>query len=114
MAVHNPPETREVIAGRALGEPNMTRIGKLLGGLALAGMVAAVLPARGADLVKEPGSGPAYESIGKVPVMHEGRVKPLDTVAREEVKQVYSRETMKLADPREEIAKILDPAAADR
>ncbi len=36
----------QVIAGRALGEPNMRRIGKLLGGLALAGMLAAVLPAR--------------------------------------------------------------------
>ena len=41
--------------------------------------------------------------------MHEGRVKPLDTVAREEVKQVYGRETIKLRDPREEIEKILDP-----
>ena len=29
-------------------------------------------------------------------VLHEGRVKPLDTVAREEVKQIYGRETIKL------------------
>ena len=28
--------------------------------------------------------------------MHEGRIKPLDTVAREEVKQIYTRETIKL------------------
>ena len=28
--------------------------------------------------------------------MHEGRVKPLDTVAREEIKQIYTRETIKL------------------
>ena len=44
--------------------------------------------------------------------MHEGRIKPLDTVAREEVKQIYGRETIKLHDPAEEIEKILDPAAA--
>ena len=77
----------------------MRRIGKLLGGLALAGMWAAVLPARGADDARSPGAGPAYELIGKVAVMHEGRVKPLDTVAREEVKQIYGRETIKLRDP---------------
>ena len=41
--------------------------------------------------------------------MHEGRIKPLDTVAREEVKQIYGRETIKLHDPAEEIDKILDP-----
>ena len=41
-----------------------------------------------------------YDQIGKVAVMHEGRVKPLDTVAREEVKQVYSRETITIRDPR--------------
>ncbi len=46
--------------------------------------------------------------------MHEGRVKPLDTVAREEVKQVYGRETIKLRDPREEIEKILDPESHAR
>ena len=87
----------------------MRRIGKLLGGLALAGMWAAVLPARAADDAKSPGAGPAYELIGKVAVMHEGRVKPLDTVAREEVKQIYGRETIKLRDPSDEIEKILDP-----
>ena len=64
--------------------------------------------------VKSPGTGPAYELIGKVAVMHEGRVKPLDTVAREEVKQVYGRETIKLRDPREEIEKILDPESHAR
>ena len=46
--------------------------------------------------------------------MHEGRVKPLDTVAREEVKQVYGRETIKIHDPREEIEKILDPDTASK
>ena len=28
--------------------------------------------------------------------MHDGRIKPLDTVAREEVKQIYSREMISL------------------
>ena len=87
----------------------MRRIVKLLGGLALAGMWAAMLPARGADDIKSPGAGAAYELIGKVAVMHEGRVKPLDTVAREEVKQIYGRETIKLRDTNVEIEKIIDP-----
>ena len=68
-------------------------------------------PRAGAEAASRSGTGPAYELIGKVAVMHEGRVKPLDTVAREEVKQVYGRETIKLRDPGEEIDKILDPAA---
>ncbi|MGO9470955.1 MAG: cytochrome c biogenesis protein [Isosphaeraceae bacterium] len=92
----------------------MRRIGRDIGALLLAGMLAASIPARGAEEVKSLGTGPSYELLGKVAVMHEGRVKPLDTVAREEVKQVYSRETIKLADPREEIARILDPASAPR
>ncbi len=62
--------------------------------------------ARAADA---PGTGAGYEAIGKVPVMHEGRVKPLDTVAREEVKQVYGRETIKLADKTRGIELMVDP-----
>jgi ABC-type transport system involved in cytochrome c biogenesis permease subunit len=89
----------------------MRRISKILGGLILSGTVAAGVGAHGAEKTKSQGIGPAYELIGKVAVMHEGRVKPLDTVAREEVKQVYSRETIKLPDPHEEIEKILDPAS---
>ena len=42
------------------------------------------------------GTGPAYKVLGELPMMHEGRVKPIDTVAREEVKQIYTRETIKL------------------
>jgi ABC-type transport system involved in cytochrome c biogenesis permease subunit len=42
------------------------------------------------------GDGKAYRSLGSLPVMHMGRVKPFDTVAREVVKLVYSRETIKL------------------
>ena len=92
----------------------MRRIGKLLAGMVLAGTFAATFPAAGAEGVKKLGDGPAYELIGKVAVMHEGRIKPLDTVAREEVKQVYSRETIKLRDPGEEIDKILGPENAGK
>ena len=93
----------------------MKRIGKKMVGLVLvAASGLAFVPARAADEQKSPGTGPAYEQLGKVAVLHEGRIKPLDTVAREEVKQIYGRETIKLHDPAEEIERILDPAAADR
>jgi ABC-type transport system involved in cytochrome c biogenesis permease subunit len=84
------------------------------GGLAILACFATWLPAQAAEGVASPGTGPAYEALGKVAVMHEGRVKPLDTVAREEVKQIYSRETIKLHDPREQVEKILDPSASTR
>jgi ABC-type transport system involved in cytochrome c biogenesis permease subunit len=85
----------------------INRIRAPLAGFVLAGMLTAGLPVRGADVLRPRGSGPAYDLIGKVPVMHAGRVKPLDTVAREEVKQIYGRETIKLHDPGEEVEKIL-------
>lgn len=44
------------------------------------------------------GNGPAYEILAKLAVLHEGRIKPLDTLAREEVRQIYGRETVKLID----------------
>ena len=47
---------------------------------------------------RELGTGPAYEKLGKLPVLHEGREKPLDTLAREEIKQIFGRETIKLLD----------------
>lgn len=37
--------------------------------------------------------------LGDVAVMEAGRVKPLDTVARHEVKQIFGRETIKLTGP---------------
>ena len=37
--------------------------------------------------------------LGEVAVMEAGRVKPLDTVARHEVKQIFGRETIKLTGP---------------
>ena len=92
----------------------MNRTGKQILGLVLAGAFAACQPARAGDEHRSAGTGPAYDSIGKVAVLHAGRIKPLDTVAREEVKQIYSRETIKLHDPALEIDKIIDPAAAAR
>jgi len=68
--------------------------------------------AGGLAAAQAPGSGPGYEAVGKVPVMHAGRVKPLDTVAREEVKQVYGRETIKLVDPAREIDRLLGVAGS--
>ncbi len=82
--------------------------------LAAAFAFAATATARAGETVERPGTGAAYAELGKVAVMHEGRVKPLDTVAREEIKQVYGRETLVLRDPREAVESILDPAAAGK
>ncbi len=41
----------------------------------------------------------AADALGDIAVMEAGRVKPLDTVARHEVKQIYGRETIKLTGP---------------
>ena len=86
----------------------MRRFAKQTAGLVLGVVLASGLTARAAEKVEKPGTGPAYEVAGQVAVMHQGRVKPLDTVAREEVKQVYGRETITLRDRNEEIAKVLD------
>ena len=58
------------------------------------------------------GVGPAYEQLGKLAVMHSGRIKPLDTMAREEVKQVFGRETIKLHDAKGEVVQTWGPVAA--
>ena len=92
----------------------MRHIRERLAGLILAGIMVGGLPALGAETVKPMGVGTSYDQIGKVAVMHEGRVKPLDTVAREEVKQVYSRETIALRDPHEEVEKLLDPESYNK
>ena len=42
------------------------------------------------------GTGLAYRILGRLGLMHEGRIKPFDTVAREEIKGIYTRETIKL------------------
>jgi ABC-type transport system involved in cytochrome c biogenesis permease subunit len=68
--------------------------------LALAASAAIVRPVRAAESVKpikvEVGESDTYQRLGNLPLMHEGRIKPLDTVAREEIKQIYTRETIAL------------------
>jgi ABC-type transport system involved in cytochrome c biogenesis permease subunit len=61
---------------------------------------------------KNLGAGPAYDQIGALPVMHSGRVKPLDTVAREEVKHVFGRETIKLHDASNQVVETWGPVGA--
>ena len=53
-----------------------------------------------------------YEQLGDVPVMASGRVKPLDTYAREEIKQLHGRETIKLRDLKDEVIAIWPAVAA--
>jgi len=62
-------------------------------------MVLSIPSARADEPAEARGKGPAYEMVGKIAVMHEGRVKPLDTLAREEIKQIYDRQTVKLFKP---------------
>ena len=71
------------------------------------------LPVRGEETkVKVMGEGPAYDQVGKLAVMHAGRVKPLDTVAREEVKHVFGRETIKLHDAANKVVETWGPVGA--
>jgi ABC-type transport system involved in cytochrome c biogenesis permease subunit len=58
------------------------------------------------------GGGPGYETAGALPLMHHGRVKPLDTVAREEIKQLFGLETIKLKGPDGQVTQTWSPTAA--
>ena len=64
------------------------------------------------SIVERRGEGPAYETLAKVPLMHAGRIKPLDTLAREEVKQIFGRETIKLHDSANKVVATWTPVAA--
>src|SRR3954449_5425270 len=90
----------------------MRRFAWLLIGLPLA--LAAQAPEGGADKPKpqELGVGPAYADLAKLPVMHAGRKKPLDTVAREEVKQIFGRETIKFMNDKDDGVATWAPVAA--
>src|SRR3954465_13727156 len=91
----------------------MRRFAWLLIGLPLA--LGAEAPARGAAEKPKPqelGVGPAYAELAKLPVMHAGRKKPLDTVAREEVKQIFGRETIKVFDAEDKVVATWGPVAA--
>ncbi|MEA2631910.1 MAG: hypothetical protein QOE66_2129 [Chloroflexota bacterium] len=72
----------------------MKRIGWL--SLAITLTLSAGRPSAAAEKPPAFGVGPAYEFFGQLAVMHAGRVKPIDTLAREEVKQIFGRETVKL------------------
>ncbi|RUL84987.1 ABC transporter permease [Tautonia sociabilis] len=71
-------------------------------GLALA-LAALAAPARAQDESgTTPPAGPneaAYEALGHLVLMHEGRRKPLDTVARQEVKAITGRQTFEPVGP---------------
>ncbi len=57
-------------------------------------------------------SGDPYAAIGGVAVQHLGRVKPLDTFARLQVKEIVTRETIKLADADGKATETWTPMAA--
>jgi len=65
-----------------------------------------------APKVAELGTGLAYDNLAKLPVMHAGRKKPLDTLAREEVKQIFGRETIKFYNEKQEAVSRWGPVAA--
>jgi ABC-type transport system involved in cytochrome c biogenesis permease subunit len=92
----------------------MKRFGWLLLGLplALATALGAGPPAQGAEKPQALGVGPAYASLSKLPVMHAGRKKPLDTLAREEIKQIFGRETIKLKGADDKVVATWGPVAA--
>ena len=58
------------------------------------------------------GVGPAYEQLGKLAVMHSGRIKPLDTMAREEVKQIFGPRRSSSTTPRGRSSQTWGPVAA--
>ncbi len=67
-------------------------------GLALAGMASDASAATAPTPAPVPGAD-AYKVLGQVAVLHHGRIKPLDTAAREDVKHIYGRESVKAIDP---------------
>ena len=66
----------------------------------------------GADAPKKLGVGESYKTLASLPVLHQGRIKPLDTVAREEVKQIFGRETVKLLNEKNEVHETWGAVAA--
>jgi ABC-type transport system involved in cytochrome c biogenesis permease subunit len=53
-----------------------------------------------------------YETLGKLAVLHQGRIKPLDTVARQTVKLVYGKETIQFKDRNGRLIAKWGPVAA--
>jgi len=65
-------------------------------GLALA-LALGLIPAM--TTAAEPAPKYEYENLGQLAVMRDGRIKPLDTLARLEVRKIYGRQSIKLTDP---------------
>ncbi|HEX3447509.1 MAG TPA: ABC transporter permease, partial [Isosphaeraceae bacterium] len=84
----------------------MRRIKWLSFGLVLA-MTSAAVPANPRD-----GSGHAYDILGDLPVMHRGRVKPLNSMAIEVVKLIYGRSTIELLGRDGKTTSTWEPVAA--
>jgi len=59
-----------------------------------------------------PSSGNPYGLIGEVAVQHLGRVKPLDTYARLQVKEIVTRETIKITQADGKTTETWEPMAA--
>src|SRR5579864_1145340 len=55
-------------------------------------------PAPAPPSVNAYGTGTAYDALGHMAVLHQGRVKPLDTMARQLIKEFYGSETITLYD----------------
>lgn len=77
-----------------------------------ASLVMSVADRAGAADAETLGTGPAYARLGELAVMHEGRIKPLDTVAREEVKHIHGRETLKIHDSSGKVLQAWGPVGA--
>jgi ABC-type transport system involved in cytochrome c biogenesis permease subunit len=94
----------------------MRRIKWLSFGLDLAIVSAAVLASprvgSGHDYDVRVGSGHAYAILGDLPVKHRDRVKPLTSMAIEEVKLIYGRSTIKLLGPDGKTTSSWEPVAA--
>lgn len=73
-------------------------------------LAATVASAQAADSTFR--GGPAYDELANLPVLHGGRVKPLDTVARLEIKLIHGRERIKLLDENDRVVAVWDPIAA--
>lgn len=90
----------------------MRRIGRLKAGLALSVALLSHATVFGAEAPKVLGTSDAYKALAALPVLHQGRIKPLDTVAREEVKQIFGRETIKVLNGKNEVTETWGPVAA--
>ncbi|MDB5352952.1 MAG: ABC-type transport system involved in cytochrome c biosis, permease component [Planctomycetota bacterium] len=73
--------------------------------------VAVVAASLAADQPRTSGEN-GYRVLGELAVQHSGRIKPLDTYARQTVKHVYTREIIKLRDLKGEEVGRWEPLAA--